>query len=132
MITWQPHKPTEDVVIDSDLFLTQRNPDDDKNTYHDPGKFPPITVKKEFPDCCSAEEEEKEKEEEEEEEEENFNLNEDQSDSLKMHAAPIQSRKKKCVKGLHVCQLCGKDYINKSDLNSHLMAHAGVTFNCER
>ena len=49
-----------------------------------------------------------------------------------MHAAPTQSRKKECVKGLHVCQLCGKDYINKSDLNSHLMAHAGVMFNCER
>ena len=123
VIIWQPPKPTEDVVIDSDLILTQQNPDDERNTYHDPGKFPPMTVKQGFPDCSSAEEEE---------EEENVNLNEDQSDSWKMHASPIQSRKKKCVKGLHVCQLCGKDYINKLDLNSHLIAHAGVTFNCER
>ena len=46
VITWQPPKPTEDVVIDSDLILTQQNPDDDKNTYHNPGKFPPMTKKR--------------------------------------------------------------------------------------
>ena len=84
--------------------------------YHDPGKYPPMTIKCEFSDCSSAEEEE------------NSDSNDNQDDLLTMSAPPIQSRKKECVKGQHICHLCGKDFVNKSDLNSHLMAHAGVTF----
>ena len=112
--------PVVDVVVDDDLIITQRNPDDDRNTYHDPGKYLPVTCKCEFPDCSLAEEEE------------NSDSNDKQDDLLRMSAPSIQSRKKQSVKGLHICKLCGKDYINKSHLNSHLMAHGGVTVNCEQ
>ena len=43
----------------------------------------------------------------------------------------LQAKKKRAVKGLHICHLCGRDYINAVDLNGHLMKHAGVTFTCE-
>ena len=118
-MTQHPPELTVDVVGDSDLIITQRNTDDDRNTYHDPGKYPPMTIKCEFPDCSSVEEEEEDEQ------------NSDSNDLLRMSAAPIQSRKKQSVKGLHVYHICGRDYVNKSNLNSHLMAHAGVTFNCE-
>ena len=119
VVTHQPPEPSVDVVVDDNLIITQRNPDDDRNTYYNPGKYPPMTIKCEFPDCSLAEEEE------------NSDSNDNQDDLLGMLAPSIQSMKKWSVKGLHICHLCGKDYINKSDLNSHLMAHAGVTFNCE-
>ena len=103
VVTPQPPEPSIDVVVD-DLIITQRNPDDDRNTYDDPGKYPPMTIKCEFLDCSSAEEEE------------NSDSNDNQDDLLRMLAPSIQSRKKQSVKGLHICHLCGKDYVNKSDL----------------
>ena len=61
----------------------------------------------------------------------NYSNDNQGDDLLSMRAVPTQSKKKKSVRGLYVCHLCGKDYVNKSDLNGHLMVHAGVTFNCE-
>ena len=82
VVTWQPPELTVDVVVDSDLIITQRNADDDRNMYHDPGKYPPMTIKHEFPDCSLAEVEEEGEQ------------NSDSNDLLRMSAAPIQSRKK--------------------------------------
>ena len=48
-----------------------------------------------------------------------------------MMSPRIQAKKKRAVKGLHICHLCGCDYMNAVDLNEYLMKHAGVTFTCE-
>ena len=48
VVTCQPPEPSVDVVVDDDLIITQRSPDNDRNTYHDPGKYPPMTCKHEF------------------------------------------------------------------------------------
>ena len=87
--------------------------DDDANLYFD--RSIPFSVKEEAPDCSSGEE-----------------------GTAKVGDIPMGPLKpKKChtksvVKGLHICQICGQDYRNKSDLANHMGQHEGLTFTCEQ
>ena len=36
------------------------------------------------------------------------------------------------VKGLHVCQVCGQDYTNRSDFSNHMTQHEGLQYTCEQ
>ena len=105
---------TETVVYDDEILIHPKPVDDDPNHYHD--RSSPFTVKEEAPDCSSAEEDDQDKE-------------------AGIPMGPVKPKKcctKTVVKGLHICEICGQDYRNKSDLTNHMGQHAGLTFNCEQ
>ena len=39
-------------------------------------------------------------------------------------------KKKKIIKGPHVCHVRGADYMDIIDFNSHIAHHEGVTYKC--
>ena len=76
-----------------------------------------MEIKVEKPDCSSVEE--------------------DESTSAKAFnmpmgpAKPHKQHQKTSVKGLHICHICGQDYMNKSDLSNHIGQYEGLTFTYE-
>ena len=57
--------------------------------------------------------------------------------SLEQVAMPMgkisaPGKKKQIIKGPHVCHVCGADYVNIIDFNSHIASHEGVTYKCQK
>ena len=97
-------QPESDIQVDEDVFIIPKPLDDDKNCYHDKSK----PVKAEV--TCDSDKD----------------IQEEASAALAIPMGPVKPRRcksKTAVKGLYVCQICGQDYINKSDFNNHMQQH---------
>ena len=52
-----------------------------------------------------------------------------------MPMGPVKAKKgwhQLAVKGLYICQVCGQDYTNRSDLSKHIAQHKGLEYTCEQ
>ena len=93
------------------FFIIPKPDDDDKNWFHDKSKSVKVEV------TCDSDED----------------MEEEAAAASAIPMGPVKPRlhkRKTAVKGLYVCEICGLDYVNKSDFTNHMQQHEGVTFTC--
>ena len=133
---------TKTEKIDEEMTIEPRDPFD-PYPYFDKKQAEAFYVKEEAFDCSSAPEDIKEKERERKRK-----LKKGKKTKKYLPILPTQpvppvekvampignirapGKKKTIIKGPHVCYVCGGDYMNIVNFNSHIAHHEGVTYKC--